>query len=371
MRRPGRLRRLLVVGAIVLGLVVAGYGGLVYLERPSGATTLVVYTYSSLLGGTCGANTSSLFAPFEAAHGVQLEFECPSGTLASTLIQEKGAPVADVVIGLDEVTAAQAEAAGVLVPYPSPALADVSPGLVAEIAPDHAVTPYEWGYLGVDVCPGFANRTGGAVGTMNLSEFAANASWARNLIVEDPTVDIVGEEFLLWEIQYSTQVLHQDWKPWWSAVAPKMTTASSWDAAFALWSCGGSSPQMVVSYLNDPAYAAYTGAPGSLTSSVSWHDGTPYGWKTIYGAGIVQGSAHLALDRELVDWMLGPTVQAAIPTSEWEFPANTTQGVPSAYAWAMNSSLVHPLNDGITPAAIAANLTGWLEAWQATVNAAP
>ena len=366
---PGRLLRGLLAAGLGTLVVLAGYA--VYVSEPARSEpTLVVYTYASLLGGNCGANTSAEFGPFERAHHVHLEFECPAGTLASTLIAQRGAPSADVVLGLDEITGPQADAAGVLVPYVPSGLANLAPGLVDEIAPDHAVTPYEWGYLGIDYCPAFDTASGGALQQLNLPEIAANGSWASNLIVEDPTVDIVGEEFLLWEIAYYTEVAHADWRPWWSAVAPRMTSADSWDTAFGLFSCRAGTPQMVVSFLNDPAYAAYYGAAGSLNSSVSWANGTAYGWKTIFGAGIVRGSAHLALDEALVDWMLDPTVQSAIPTTEWEYPANTTQSVPSEYSRAMNSSGVRTLNDAFGPATVAAELPDWLSAWQATVNAA-
>jgi ABC transporter substrate-binding protein (ThiB subfamily) len=372
--RPGRARRVILAAAVALVVIVAGYAVYGYEQSPHGATTLVIYTYSSLLGGGCGAagsNVSNALAPFARAHDVTLEVECPEGTLANTLIAEKNAPVADLVIGLDEVSAPQAEAAGVLVPYTSPELANVSPALVAEISPDHAVTPYEWGYLGIDYCPAFSNATDGAVGSLTFPELASNASWARNLIVEDPTTDIVGEEFLLWEIQYYTQVLHQPWQPFWSSLASAPApTSDSWDDAFAQFTCAPKAPQMVVSFLNDPAYSAYFGAPGALNSSASYWNGTAYGWKTIYSVGIVQGSHHLGLDREFVDWFLQGSLQSQLPTTEWEFPANGTVAVPSVYHWAMDPAEVHALNDGVTPAQIGANIDTWLTEWQETENAA-
>ncbi|HEV2316943.1 MAG TPA: hypothetical protein VGV89_05145 [Thermoplasmata archaeon] len=367
--RPGRLKRILLVGGVALVVLLAGYGVYAYLSTPP--ATLVIYTYPSLFGGACGGNlTSQTFGEFEAKYDVRVQLECPSGTLASALIAQKGAPAADVVIGLDEVTAPQADAAGVLLPYVSPALANISPTLVDEIGNDHAVTPYEWGYLGIDYCAGFGNGSTVGGSGMNFPAFAQNSSWARNLLIEDPTTDITGQEFLLWEIQFYSQVLHQDWRSWWHAVSPSMSTAATWDDAYAEFTCAPSTPQMYVSYLNDPAYAADSGAAGSLNSSVSWWNGTPYGWKTIYGLGIVKGSKHVGLDEKLIDWFLTGDVQSRLPTSEWEFPANSTVAVPAVFHWAMDSSQVHPLNDGVTPSEIAANLTTWVDEWQSVVDSA-
>ena len=53
----------------------------------------------------------------------------------------------------------------------------------------------------------------------------------------------------------------------------------------------------VVSYATDPAYALANGEAGTLNSTVSWWNGTAYGWQSIYGVGVVQGSRQVALAR--------------------------------------------------------------------------
>ncbi len=367
--RRGRLGRYLLVSVVALIVLVAGYATYGYLATQSHGTVLTIYTYPSFLGGGCGQNASTVFAGFERAHDVSLRFLCPAGTLAGTLIAEKSAPVADLVVGLDEVTTPQAEAAGVLVPYAPPALASVSPSLASELSPDHAATPYEWGYLGFDACGPFANATLPAR-QPSFPGFAANSTLAGNLIVEDPTSDITGEEFLLWEIAFYTEVLHAPWAPWWSAVAPHVTTADSWGTAFSAFTCAPSAPQMVVSYLTDPAYAAAYGAPGSIASSGSWWNGTEYGWRSVYGAAIVRGSPHLGLDEAFLQALLAGPVQAGLPTEEWEYPANATVPLPPVYQDAPNVSGIVALNGAIPPSSVAAQLPGWIDTWQATVNSA-
>lgn len=370
-RRPGVTGRRLLVVAVALVVVLAGFGVYSYLRAlpPGGEPTLVVYTYASLLGGSsCNSSLfDSVFGEFGRAHSVHVQVECPGGTLVSTLLSQKNAPGADVVIGLDEITAVQADRYGLLVPYSSPALAEVAPGLVAGLSPDHAVTPYEWGYLAIDYNQSFAQATGGAVAHSEFPDFAANQSWARSLLIEDPTTDITGEEFLLWQIAYYQAVLHQDWTGFWRTVGPVMPVAPDWGTAFSEFSSPGG-PPMVVSYLADPAYAAYYGAPGSLNATVSTHNGTLYGWKTIYGLGIVNGSREVGLDQQLIDWFLSGSVQNLLPTSEWEIPANSTAVLPPAYNWTVPPDSVVPLNPSIPPDSIAQNLTGWLDTWQGIVG---
>lgn len=381
LRRPGRLGRAFVAIVIALVVVVAGFGIYEYSTSGvgNGGTTLVVYTYSSLFGGNCGAgatNLSSVLGEFERAHAVRIELVCPTGNLVSALQTpaEYGLPAADLVLGLDEITAPQAESLGLLVPYSPPGLASVPPWLVAGLSPDHGVVPYEYGFLAVDYTPSFLLATHGDVARATLPDFVANASWARQLVIESPVYDITGEEFLAWQIEYYETVLHEDWQGFWQQffAEPHPNPALDWGTAFGEFGTPAGTNQLVVSYATDPAYAAANGEAGTLNATVSWWNGTAYGWRTIYGVGIVEGSRHLTLAEELENWILSGTVQSYIPTNEWEYPANATVTLPSVFSAALDPSTVIALNNATTPSAMAANLTapgGWLATWQSLAGA--
>jgi thiamine transport system substrate-binding protein len=371
-RLPGTAGRVVAAVAIAAIVAVAGYGVYAYEvgANPSGEPTLVVYTYGSLFTGTnqTASVNSAVFGAFERAHHVHVQVVHPPGTLVGTLLSEANAPVADLVIGLDEVTAPAAAAHHLLIPYASPGLSSVPSSLVREIAPDHSVTPYEYGYLAFDYNRSFYDATGGAVANASFEQIAANATWASNLMIEDPTVDITGEEFLLWQIEYATTVQHANWTEFWKAVDPHVRTAPDWTSAFAQFSTPPNNPGMVVSYSVDPAYQSYFGAPPTFGATVAHSNGISYGWKTIYGVGIVAGTRHLSLDQQFVDWFLSGTVQSKIPTNEWEYPANASIPLPPEFALAVPPSSITALNDGVTPATIAADLPGWLSEWQAVAN---
>ncbi len=371
LRRPGRLGRALLAIVLAIVVAIAAFGLYEYVTTlpPAGETTLVIYTYPSFLGGSScnpASNVSSIvFGEFESAHHVNIELECPAGTLLSTLVQQSGSPGADLVIGLDEITAPLAEADHLVVPYRPPSLANVSPEIVGELSPDFGVVPYQYGYFAIDYNTSFAASTDGAVANATFPEFTSNATWAKGLLTENPEFDITGEEFLVWQIEYYEAVLHQNWQTFWQdAWAEGLPNpAPSWGAAYDEFLQPTGNPPMVVSYSTDPAYAAAYGESGQFNSTVSWWNGTAYGWRTIYGIAIVSGSKHLTLDQEFENWFLSGTAQAQLPETEWEYPANETVPVPSVFDAAINPATVDALNADVSPTELAANLPGWLNTW--------
>jgi thiamine transport system substrate-binding protein len=369
LKRPGRLGRALLAIALALVLGIAAYGTYEFVSSlaPGGEPTLVIYTYPSLFGGAdCGAPAfSTVFGTFEAAHHVRIEVECPAGTLLSTLLEQRGSTGADLVIGLDELTTPTAEADHLLVPYRPAAVANVPSSLVAELSPDFGAVPYEYGYLAIDYNASFAARTGGAIANSSFVNFTTNATWAKGLLTENPEFDITGEEFLAWQIEFYETVLHENWTAFWRSVWSEglPVPALDWGTAFGEFSATSGNPPMVVSYSTDPAYAAANGEAGSFNSTVSRWNGTDYGWRTIYGIGIVNGSREIPLDEAFEDWFLNGTVQSEIPENEWEYPANATVPLPSVFDASIDPSTIVPLNDAVSPSAIAADLPGWIAQW--------
>lgn len=370
-RRPGRLNRVLVSISLATVVTVAGFGIYEYVSTGFGGTTLLIYTYPSLFGGvSCGSPVfDAVFGAFERAHEVRIQVECPPGTLANTLLEQANAPAADLVIGLDEITAPEAEAHQLLVPYAPPGLSNVSPSLVNELSPSYGAVPYEYGFLAVDYATAFNAALGGRVAHLTLPDLVSNRTWANQLVVEDPATDITGEEFLVWQIEYYEHVLHQNWTTFWTSAPTGLPhIAPDWGTAFGEFMTPPGSNSLVVSYSTDPAYANYTGAGSAFNATGAWWNGTQYSWETIYGIGIVSGSRHLALDQTFENWFLTSSVQSQIPTTEWEYPANRTVPLPAAFAWAIPPSGIVALNNLTTPASVATELPGWIAEWQSVYS---
>ena len=355
---------------MAVAVSLSAYGAYVFLSVPT-TPTLTVYTYGSFLGGGCGtagapAACDAVFGAFERAHHVRIVVESPPGTLASTLIAQAASPRADVVIGLDEISGPQAAAAGVLVPYTPPGIGSVPAQLAEDLGSGGFVTPYEYGYLAID-----ANLTRGpsaaALANWSFPAVAANSSLARQLLIEDPTTDITGGEFLLWEIAFYTSVLHGDWTSFWRSVDGAVQVAPDWSTAFAQFTGPPDGPPMVVSYSLDPAYAAVYGGPGFRTILGQWN-GTSYGWRTVYGLGIVHGTAHADLARSFVDWFLTGTVQSQLPLNEWEYPANASVPLPDSFSAAIAPGSIVPLNAALPASVRTANWPSYVDTWQAIAN---
>ncbi len=359
-----------VVAAIVL---VAGFGTYFYVETSSsrclgGPHTLVVETYESFFdsGPDPTAARASLFGGFENATHSRVCVEYETGDLATSLLTSGGS-LPDMVIGLDELTAPRVDAAGLLVPYAPPELADVPAGLVADIAPDHSVVPYEYGFIGLDYNVTFDKSHGSPFSTGNyLSAIAGNRSLASQFLYEVPP-DITGEEFLVMEIAYSTEVLGVNWTDFWRTIGPVAPSTTDWGTGFSEFSAG--TYASFVSYTTDPAYDAYFGPVGAINTSVIRHGGENYSWKSIYGVGIVRGGVHnLTLAEQFEDWLLSGPVQKEIPLNEWEYPANDTTALPGAFNWSVPPDTITPLNSFEPVNATAANLPGWILEWQSAVD---
>jgi thiamine transport system substrate-binding protein len=359
--------------SVVVVVVVAGFGTYFYVETSSsrcvgGAHTLVVQTYESFFdsGPDPAAARAELFDGFENATHSRVCVEYETGDLATGLLTV-GSSLPDVVIGLDELTAPRVEAAGLLIPYAPPGLSDVPSSLVANLAPDHSVVPYEYGFIGLDYNVSYDRTHGSPYSTGDyLTAIENNRSLASQFLYEVPP-DITGEEFLVMEIAFSMEVLHENWTSFWHAIGAVAPSTTDWGTGFSEFSAGAYAS--FVSYTTDPAYGAYFGPANALNTSVLRYGGSNYSWESIYGVGIVRGGVHnLSLAEQFENWLLSPPVQNAVPLNEWEYPANDRAILPGAFNWSVPPSTIIPLNSFESVNATSANLPDWILEWQTAVD---
>ena len=355
----------LIAAAVVIIVIVAGFGIYYSIEnRKPGPGTIVICTYSSFMQDGMDKNRTyqQIFGTFEKEYNVNIVVDYSSIGLLSSLESQKNNPRAGIVIGLTNMQGVQAVNDNLLVKYTPPSISSVNSTLLQEMGPAaRYLTPYEYSYLGIDY-----NKTNFQDGVFNPS-FASllTGSNASSLLLENPTTSDTGEGFLLWEIAYYTYVLHENWTTWWTSMKPYLSghVYSSWCDAFTQFESGSSS-DLLVSYLSDPAYNLYFGYGNYTGSAVTQNNGTEYGWRTIYNVGIVNNSGeNLSIEEDFVNYMLSGNVQQLVPLNEWMYPANGTIALPSYYSVTENQSGIVPLNNYINATDISNNIGSWDNQW--------
>jgi thiamine transport system substrate-binding protein len=370
-RRPRRVPWLVLLVAAVV--IVASFGAYYYVETTKSACvggphSLLIETYASFFdsGPDPASARAALFGGFENATHSHVCVEYVTGDLATSLLTS-GAPRPDVVVGLDELTAPRLDAAGLLVPYSPPQLAQVPPALVADLAPDHTAVPYEYGFIGLDYNVSYNDAHGAPFSAGDYLEAVSESRALASQFLYEVPPDITGEEFLAMEIAFSTEVLHENWTEFWHTIGPVAPSTTDWGTGFSEFSAGAYAS--FVSYTTDPAYDAYFGPVGAINTSVLRYGGENYSWESIYGVGIVRGGVHnLTLAEQFENWLLSGPAQNAVPLNEWEYPANDTATLPAAFNWSVPPASITPLNSFESVNATAANLPGWILEWQAAVS---
>ncbi len=357
--------------AIAVVIIVAGFAIYYSIENkgsPQGKTVLTIYTYPSFLayGSNYTQAYSVVFGTFAKQHNVTINLVNESAGLYQTLKNNKGHESADIVIGLTNMHGVQAASEGLLAKYTPPGAKSLNASLIKDMGSAAPyITPYEYSYLGIDYNRSFVNSTGFAPGGHFTPSFLnlSSRTLAENLLLENPTTDDTGQAFLLWEIAYYTYVLHENWTKWWNDTKQYTHTYSSWDSAFGQFE-SGSNTSLLVSYLTDPAYNVYNGYGNGTGSVVSYHNSQAYGWRTIYGIGIVNGSSKMQLDRQFVNYFMNQTVQSQLPLNEWMYPANQSTEIPHVYSVLPPQTDIYPLNNYINATVISENLQTWDTEWQ-------
>ncbi len=363
-KRYSSYRRKLIAVAAAVIVIAAGftvYYSILNARQPGKSIT--VYTYDSFFAyGLNKTNArNAVFHTFESEYGVTVNVKYIKGSLINTLYSERNHPRADIVIGLTNMNGIQAVKEGLLAKYTPPADGYINSSLLKGLGTASSyLAPYEYSYLGIDY-----NKT--YFGTDNLTPAfsdLSNRSMASNLLLQYPTSSNTGQGFLLWEISYYKYVLGENWTGWWKDV--KNYTAghiyNDWATSFNYFDTGPNT-RLLVSYLTDPAYNSFFGYGNSTGSTLSFHASKAYGWRTIYGIGIVNGSQNMTLDREFINYFLGPSVQNEIPQNEWMYPANQTIGLPGSFNAIQNFGQVYPLNNYLNATEIYNNVKSWDTEW--------
>jgi len=300
---------------------------------------LVIYAYDSFASEWGPAPV--VIPAFEKATGITVELIVPgdAGQVLARAIDEKKAPVADILIGIDGNLLPKALSAGILAAYKPKESKAIPANLILDS--EWRLTPYDWSSFAI-----IWDSEKLAVPPASLEDLA-KPEYARKLILMDPRTSKPGLGFVAWTASAYGAGLADYWK----RLKPSILTMSpGWDTGYGLFTAGEA--PLVISYTTSAAYHAEYETPGRYRA-LEFSDGHPM---QIEGAGIVSKARHRKAAEAFIDYMLTSEFQSALPLTNWMYPVMPGITLPASYTAAPQPSKTLPAHGTGLDAAVKAAL---------------
>jgi thiamine transport system substrate-binding protein len=285
--------------------------GLAALPAAAAERTLTVYAYDSFVSDW--GPGPAVQEAFEAVCDCRLALvgAGDGAALLGRLRLEGERSRADVVLGLDTNLVAEARASGLFAEHRIE-----PPALDLPVAwDDPHFLPFDWGYFA------FVHdreRTPEPPGS-----FEALAASDLSVVIQDPRSSTPGLGLLMWvKAAYGDEAGRI-----WEDLAPRIVTVTpGWSEAYGMFLAGEA--DMVLSYTTSPAYHIHEEDDDTKAAAI-FAEGH---YLQVEVAGITAGAAEPELAREFLAFLLGEAVQAAMPTTNWMYPAVMPEaGLPDAF----------------------------------------
>ena len=276
---------------------------------------IVVYTYDSFASEWGpGAEIAQRFKE-ETGYTVQYVIFEDSGAMLSKAIAEKNSPRADVLLGINAFLVDKTRNADVLEPYASAQLKNAVPQQVMMTA-DHLLTPFDWGYFAI-----MYDTQSKVPAPQSLADLT-KPEYAKSLVIMDPRTSAPGLGFAAW----TKAVYGNDYLSYWKRLAPSILTMShSWSSGYGLFTAGEA--PLAVSYTTSMAYHIRYDKTDRYQALV-FDEGNMI---ALEGMGVVKNAPHKAGAQAFIDFMLTEKAQAALPETQWMYPANSKTPLPESF----------------------------------------
>lgn len=250
---------------------------------------------------------------FEAECGCDLRF-VPAGDGAALLARlrlEGARSTADVVLGLDTNLTAAAAATGLFAPH------GVSAALDLPVAWDDPLfLPFDWGW--------FAFVHDKARVPAPPRSFEALADSDLKVVIQDPRSSTPGLGLVMWvQAAYGDRAAEI-----WGRLADNVLTVTpGWSESYDLFLKGEA--DMVLSYTTSPAYHLIAENDDSKAAA-AFDEGH---YLQVEVAGVLANAPQPDLARAFMAFVASEAFQAAIPETNWMYPARTpAAGLPEGFA---------------------------------------
>jgi thiamine transport system substrate-binding protein len=263
--------------------------------------TLNIYTYESFTAEW--GPGPQVEKAFEAQCKCDLNFiAVADGVALLNRVKLEGKDVkADVVLGLDNNTMAEAKATGLFVPH-GPTGEIIIPGGWN----DDVFAPYDYGYFAVIYDTEKMKQP-----PRSLKELVAGNPLEK-IIIQDPRLSTPGLGLVLWMKSVFGAKSADAWKMFKGRVA---TVTPGWSESYAMF-MKGEAP-MVLSYTTSPAYHI-------VVDKTERYQAAPFEegqYMQVEVAGITINGAKNPLSEQFISFMTSPAFQEIIPETNWMLPA--------------------------------------------------
>lgn len=302
--------------------------------------------------------SEELISRFEEESGYDLQIKASgdAGALTNKLVLTKDSPTGDAVFGIDNTFGSRAIDEGVLAPYEA-VLPDGAEAYLLAGDDEQRLTPVDTGNVCVNVDDTWFAAAGlePPAGLEDLTEPA----YKDLFVTPGATTSSPGLAFLLATIaEYG-----DDWPDYWTRLldnGAKLTEGwtDAYQVDFTQGGGGGDRP-IVVSYDSSPAFTV-DGEGGTTTSAL-----LDTCFRQVEYAGVLAGADNPEGARALVDFMVGPEFQAALPEAMYVFPVDPATPLPPDWA----TFAVQPESPyTVDPAEVAADRDAWLTEWSDIIS---
>jgi len=321
-------------------------------EPGQGSGEVVLLTHDSF------SLPKKLVRQFESDTGYTLQQRASgdAGSLTSQLVLSADNPRGDVAFGVDNTFGSRAVEGGVFAPY----VGERPDGVDDHVLPgddEGYLTPVDTGSVCVNVdLAWFADE--GLEPPETLADLA-DEEYADLFVTPGATTSSPGFAFLLATVaEYG-----EDWPDYWTDLLDNgAKVVKGWeDAYFVDFTAGGGGGDrpVVTSYDSSPAFTT-DGQGGTTTAAL-----LETCFEQVEYVGVLEGAENPAGAQAVVDWMLTPEVQAALPDSMYVYPV--VEGTPLPEDWAeLTERPSVPLE--VDPAEVDANRDAWLREWNDLVS---
>lgn len=345
--------------------------------------SLVIYTYDSLLADP-GYDFISGFSNYSGIleEDIQIILLSDANSIVTQAALEKNNPVADVLIGIDNVLIYTAKEEEILQPYDSPALSNISQIIIDNLDSEKYVLPYDMGVIALWYSVNRINTTTNPELANLTLEDILDYDLAKKLVVQNPNFSSPGLGFLLWTIAVYGDanigfegLLGQNWRDWWKEAKKDLRIVSSWGDAFSIFYTEEENRPMMVSYGTSPAYdvchpiyGVGEGNPPPSAALLSHEQNLDNAWLQIEGIGLVNNSPHPDAGKQFIDWFLSKELQDNIPLNNWMYPVHNNATISSCFIDnSINPNEVDILNNLISSELLIDNLERWKRDWKTEV----